>query len=228
MDDPGIDARLLKAAFDGLRRVNSFCTSRFAIRRHLARAAGRVSTTQQASSTLRVLDLGCGTGDVAMWLTRSLKKRGVDVVVDGCDISPVAIMEANAMAAKKRVEGHFFRADLMNDDVPEGYHFAVSSLFCHHFDEASVVSLLKKASVAVQEGLLIDDLRRTRTGLVFAQVGCQLLSRSPVVHADGPQSVRAAFTIDEFRSLAGRAGLDDVDFEPQWPQRFLMVWHRNL
>lgn len=50
-----------------------------------------------------------------------------------------------------------------------------------------------------------------------------VLSRSKVVHFDGPQSVRAAFTLPEIRSLATRAGLQDIELRTSWPCRFVLV-----
>ena len=35
----------------------------------------------------------------------------------------------------------------------------------------------------------------------------KVLTRSPIVHVDGPRSVAAAFTVEEVRRLAGQAGL---------------------
>jgi hypothetical protein len=81
-------------------------------------------------------------------------------------------------------------------------------------------------AAAAQRLVLVDDLRRTRFGYALAWIACQLLTRSPVVHTDGPRSVRAAFTLAEARQLAARAGLDDCRISPHWPQRFLLSWNR--
>jgi hypothetical protein len=42
---------------------------------------------------------------------------------------------------------------------------------------------------------------------VAAWTGCHLLSRSPIVHFDGPTSARAAWTRNELRTHAEHAGL---------------------
>ena len=52
--------------------------------------------------------------------------------------------------------------------------------------------------------VVISDLRRSRSGFVIAWIGTRLLSRSPVVHYDGPVSVRAAWTIRELAGFAAR------------------------
>jgi len=69
-------------------------------------------------------------------------------------------------------------------------------------------------------------LVRTRFGYALAWAGGRLLTRSPIVHTDGPLSVRAAFTLDEFGTLAERAGLRGATFRRHWPQRFLFAWRK--
>jgi len=75
--------------------------------------------------------------------------------------------------------------------------------------------------------VLINDLVRARSGLILAYVATRLLTSSRVVHADGPQSVRAALTLNEVRALAERAGLDNCSLVRRWPCRFLLTWMRN-
>ena len=89
-----------------------------------------------------------------------------------------------------------------------------------------VISALVGASFAVLFGGLVHG---TGEGLGYglAWIGCRLLSRSPMVHVDGPLSVQNAFTVDEARSLANKSGLQSARIVKHWPQRFLMTWQRT-
>ncbi len=72
----------------------------------------------------------------------------------------------------------------------------------------------------------MTDLVRGALGYATAYVGTRVLSRSPVVHVDGPRSVRAAFTIEEARLLAEGAGLVDARVDPAFPYRWRLSWSR--
>ena len=74
--------------------------------------------------------------------------------------------------------------------------------------------------------VLVNDLERGLAGLTLAHLGTRLLSRSDVVHTDGPLSVRAAFTVPEVRALAAAAGLTGAVVVRRWPCRFLLTWTR--
>jgi hypothetical protein len=63
--------------------------------------------------------------------------------------------------------------------------------------------------------------------MLLACAGTRLLSRSPVVHVDGPRSVAAAFTPAEALDLAQRAGLTGATVVRRWPCRFLLTWRRE-
>ena len=221
MDQPGLDPGQHRQALDGLRRVNA-----------MSGTSGIIWSAIQSSlplsneEPLRVLDVACGGGDVAISLAAKAKTAGLSIRVEGCDISSVAVEHARQQAESADVEATFFQHDVLTEQLPCEYDVVSSSLFLHHLSESDAISLMCRMTSAAKSLVLIDDLRRTRIGYMIAWVGCRLLSRSPIVHIDGPQSVVAAFSMGEVRDLAKRAGLDDVRISKHWPQRYLLSWRR--
>ena len=103
----------------------------------------------------------------------------------------------------------------------------ISSLFLHHLDSDDAVTLMRQMSRACRQAVLINDLRRTRFGYALAVLACRLLTRSPIVHVDGPLSVRAAWSDVEVQQLAAEAGLNQPQISHHWPQRFLLSWRKQ-
>jgi len=153
-------------------------------------------------------------------------RAGLSLTVAGCDRSPVAIEQARARARRAAAPIEFFVADALTDPLPSGYDILTCSLFLHHLSDDDAVTLLQRMAHAAQHLVLVNDLVRGVPGLALAVVGTRFLSRSPVVHADGPQSVRAAYTIEEVCALASRAGLAGASVERRWPCRFLLSWRK--
>ena len=79
---------------------------------------------------------------------------------------------------------------------------------------------------AARQAVMICDLQRSWLGYGLAWVGCRLLTRSPVVHVDGPRSVAAAFAVSEISALAARSGLDGAVISHHWPERWLLAWRK--
>ena len=88
------------------------------------------------------------------------------------------------------------------------------------------MDLLRRMGRASRCLVLVNDLIRSPLGYGLAWAGCRLLSRSPIVHFDGPVSVQGAFQVPEVRTMAALAGLDGVDLRRSWPERYLLCWRR--
>jgi SAM-dependent methyltransferase len=219
MDQPGLDPGRHRQALRGLRRINFWSRSAGILWPPLAALA------REASRPVRVLDIATGGGDVPIRLARYSGRSRSRLAVEGCDVNPEAVRYATEQAERHGVAVRFFVADALTD-IPTGYDAIACSLFLHHLTDELAVGLLRRMGTAAGRLVLVNDLERSRRGLLLARVATRLLSLSPVVHVDGPRSVEGAFTIEEARSLAERAGLDGATVERRWPCRYLLSWVR--
>lgn len=220
MDDPTLDRTAHRRALAGLRRINAWSGTAG----YLGRAITRIAT-ERGLTRPSVLDVACGGGDLAIQLSRQLHGSGIDAVVHGCDISSTAVEHATANAAAKRAIGcAFFQHDALREPLTSDYDIITTTLFLHHLREADAVAVLGSLKAAARHALLVDDLIRSRRGYWLAQLGCRVLSRSPIVHYDGPASVQGAYTLREVSDLAAEAGLEGVTLHRHWPERFLLTY----
>lgn len=138
-----------------------------------------------------MLDLACGGGDVAIRFAARARQRKIPLTIHGCDFSETALKIANERCERSGLtDSKFFRLDLARESVPVGYDVLMCSLFIHHLDYEDSLKLVKGTAAAAQRAILIDDLLRTSFGDVLCRVGCQILSRSRIVHVDGLRSLQ--------------------------------------
>ncbi len=221
MDQPDVDPAEHALALRGLARVNWWSRSDaifWPTIRELAR--------EQKSEPLRVLDVACGGGDVTCALARRARHAGLNVRLAGCDMSETALSIARRQADSAGEAIEFFQHNVLKQPLPARFDVVLCSLFLHHLDETDAVAVLRSMSQAVRRAVLINDLVRGRCGYLLAVLGGRLLTRSRIVHVDGPLSVAAAFTPDESLQLCDRAGLNGATISRHWPQRFLLTWRR--
>ena len=96
----------------------------------------------------RVLDIGCGSGENAIWLSQ----QGFDVVA--CDLSPTAIRRAKDKLPAAEAEVRFMVADFLADPIPGspfGFVFDRGCLHCMD-DEKERKSFIEKVSELLEEG----------------------------------------------------------------------------
>lgn len=223
MDDPALDPRAHEAALRGLERIHLVSRADAALWPQIARLYDEPGNRDRP---LRVLDVACGGGVLALALADRAAREGRSIEVEGCDKSPRAVEFSERRARETGHAARFFTCDALAEPFPNSYDVVTCSLFLHHLDDVDAVSLLARMAAAATRLMLVDDLIRCRAGYLLAWLGCRALSRSRVVHADGIASVAAAYNIEEAASLARRAGLDGATITRHWPRRFLLSWSR--
>lgn len=224
MDQPGLDFDEHVRALQGLSRINALSRTSRIFWSPICKLA---STREPANGPIHLLDLATGGGDLPIALARYALRAGINLVVEGCDISPDAVSYAQARADSQGGQVRFFVLDTLSGDLPADYDIVCCSLFLHHLTDRDAIVLMSSMAKAARHLVLIDDLVRSRWGYLLALIGCHVLSGSHVVHVDGPISAGAAFTPREALRLAEQAGLRGVTLTRHWPQRFLLTWRAS-
>jgi SAM-dependent methyltransferase len=222
MEQPDLDPAHHVGALQGLSRVNLWSRSS-----GILWAPLRGLALETSGRPLRVLDLATGAGDLPIRLWKKARRAGLDIELSGCDISPVAIEYATATAARAGATIRFFLHDVLQGEPLQGYDVVMASLFLHHQEtEDAARNLLRRMADMAGRMVLINDLIRSPMHLLLAHAATRLLTTSYVVHADGPRSVAAAWTMAEALRLAEGAGLSGARTSWRWPFRFLLTWRR--
>ena len=134
----------------------------------------------------RVLDIGCGGGALLEYLHKSL---GVEVI--GVDLKPPDTASVPIIAA-----------DAVTEPLPEA-DVAVCSLVAHHLTPEQNIALIRNAGRSCRRFIIHDLIRHRLPFVLFTVFLCPLIGREAAV--DGRQSIRRAFTPDEFRELVRTA-----------------------
>jgi len=226
MDAPDLAEEPHRRALSGLRRVNWWSRTGSVVARGILQAVA--ISGFEMGRPLTILDLACGGGDVTRDVGRALLSRGVDVRMEGWDRSATAIQfAADSLLGTPLADKLVFRQrDVWDLGSESQFDIVMCTLFLHHLTRAEAVQVLTRMHAAARRLVLVDDLRRSQLGYQLARLGCHLLSRSQIVHVDGPLSVRAAFTEAEICELSREAGLKEPELKRHWPERFLACWKR--
>ena len=216
MDAPTLEADLHMQALAGLRRINRVSGVASQLVKPVIAFAGKKRVT--------MLDVASGGGDVPVNVAIAARAAGASIELTLFDRSEVALQRAIHTAENAGLSVRSISGDAVEGPLPGQFDIVTCSLFLHHLDDRQTVAVLNNLRSATRGLLLVSDLRRCVSGFVAAHVGCRLLSRSPVVHFDGPVSAHAAWTVAELQSMAARAGMRDAVVRRASPFRMLLRW----
>lgn len=218
MDDPALPADQHEAALRGLARLNA-----------LSRGTGilwgalRPLFPRFRDRPLRVLDLATGGGDALLGLAARACRAGALFEWAGCDVSETALAVARKRAEAAGIKAEWFALDALRDPLPTGFDVVTCSLFMHHLDDEPAQAVLAKMHAAARAMTLVGDLERSIMNYGLVWLGSRLVTRSPIVHVDGPLSVQAAFTAEELRRLATASGLESAVVTRHFPCRLRLA-----
>jgi len=163
------------------------------------------SFAQRGSQPLRIVDVGCGGGDMLRRIERWARRRGIAVKLTGIDLNPVTIQIARDWAPKgSRIE--WITGDAFA--YTEAIDIVLSALLTHHLPEAEVIGLLTWMERTALRGWYINDLVREPTPYKLFSLAAKTLRWHKMVQHDGPVSFRRAFREDEWLRMLTAANID--------------------
>lgn len=162
-----------------------------------------------------VLDLGCGSGR----LLARLAHGRPDARIIGLDLSEPMLAIGRDLLER---EGLADRVELRRGDIttfdeglPETPDVVSTNFALHHLptEEVALACLEAIARTRARSGsaVWIFDFARLKHPGTWPAFCAMVNWPGPVVHSDGIESEKAAFTEAELRALLDRAGLDDLE-----------------
>ena len=222
MDNPELDACHHRDALRGLERINRCTGNGLVAWRPIRELARRLERDR-----LRLLDVATGAADIPIELSRRARTEGLALEIDACDVSQRALEVAEQNCARAGTRINLFTLDVVEQTIGKQYDLIMCSQFLHHLTVEQTESVLLKMASAARHRVVVIDLARTRWNWLQVVIATRVLSRSKVVHFDGPQSVRAAYTFAEIRAIASRVGFVSFSIESRWPCRFVLIGDVN-
>ncbi|HVQ32107.1 MAG TPA: methyltransferase domain-containing protein [Vicinamibacteria bacterium] len=203
--DLGVDDDEARRSLADLRFVNRWLGGRRAIAR---------AVLPHLRADSRLLDVGCGSGDLPAFLTRS---AAVPFLAVGLDVKALHLREAPP-------EVRPVVADVRQLPFgPRSFDVVTASLFLHHFDAPELPGVLRALFALCRGVFVVNDLHRARVPYAFSRLFMPLAFKSPVSVNDGLLSIRRAFTPRELAGAFSAAGIAGATVTRRFPYRLVAV-----
>lgn len=196
MDDPHCDKKRLFKTYQHFKWMNPILGNWSAITSHLILPFLK----SQSIKKVRILDIGCGGGDVLIAMYKKLIKVGFEVEALGID--PDINAQEFRNEAVKNLPGLSFRCG-WSHDIKDKFDLIISNHVLHHLNEKELSSL-KNECERLSDGLvLLNDLRRSAIAYSLYSAIAWPLHLSSFAWIDGRISIRRAYDEYELNQLFG-------------------------
>jgi SAM-dependent methyltransferase len=161
---------------------------------------------------LKIVDYGCGYGDMLRRIERWSRRCGVAVELVGVDVNANSVRAARE-AAPADSAIMYINGDVYScAEVAEADVFTVSGM-THHLTEAEIVRLIARMEQASRVGWFIVDLHRKPVPYRVFDVAMRGPWWHRFIRPDGLRSLRRSFLAEDWVRMCAAAGLGAEDVE---------------
>ncbi|RYF79223.1 MAG: methyltransferase domain-containing protein, partial [Chitinophagaceae bacterium] len=137
---------------------------------------------------LTIVEIGCGGGDNLRAIKQWAAHIKLPVALLGIDINEECIAYAKDQERNSGIQFVHSDYQLMQSEIKPDIIF--SSLFCHHFTDAELVTQLQWMQARSRLGFFINDLHRHPMAFYSIKFLTAFFSKSYLVKNDAPLSVQ--------------------------------------
>ncbi len=196
MDLPDCDPVRLRNTFRRFPLVNRWVARWPAVyRRH-------IRPLLHGERPTRLLDVGCGGGDIARSLARWARRDGLRLEVTAIDPDPRAVAFAREATAGLPAQVEV-RAATAADLVARGerFHLVISNHVLHHLPPPRLKGFLADLEALASRRIVLADIERSPMGYLLFSLLTPPLAHRSFLRTDGLLSIRRSYTAPELREV---------------------------
>jgi SAM-dependent methyltransferase len=218
MDDFRVDGFILEQTLRELEIINKWLGGDYVT----INAIDRLINNQK-DRTWRIIDLGCGGGEMLKLIALWARKHAISVELIGIDANQY-VVEYAIKNTRKFPEISFINGDVLSKEFTLlQADIITATLFTHHFSNEDLIWLLQQAKKYALVGLAINDLHRHWFAYRSINLLTALFSKSSMVKNDAGLSVLRAFRKRELINILQAAGINQYSIKWRWAFRWQVI-----
>lgn len=177
----------------------------------------------RSASSLHVVDLGCGSGEMLRIVARKFRKTNPQSTFTGIDANP------NIVHYAQRHVSDFPEISIVAEDIlgesfrAKNFDIILATLFFHHFSSTQLADIFKSLKKHARVGLVINDLHRHWLAYYAIKFLTKLFSKSAMVQHDAPLSVLRGFRKKELIEILQNGGIENYSLKWKWAFRWQLI-----
>ncbi|MFV5693252.1 methyltransferase domain-containing protein [Flavobacterium sp. LT1R49] len=218
MDDFAMEGEILRDALDKIAQINQLLGGNQLTLRGVQSLIQDISKSKE----IRIVDVGCGNGDMLRTLADFGLKNNLKFQLIGIDANNFTIMHARKLS-EKYSNISYQCEDIFDKSFEElKYDIVLCTLTLHHFKDDDIIHLLHVFNNNSNIGIVINDLQRSAVAYRLFEALCFVFRLNDMSREDGLISILRGFKKEELVSFSEK--LNFSNYKIQWKWAFRYQW----
>ena len=220
MDDLEMSGELLIDTLDQLGNINKWLGGN----KITLDGIKTLLKNQSKEKTIRIIDLGCGHGDILRKVANFGRENGWKFELIGIDANQATINYAIQLSTNYP-EISYLKKDVLSDEFEnEKYDIALCTLFLHHFEDEVALRFMQTLSKNASIGIVVNDLHRNKMAYYLFKI-LTLNIQNQMIKNDGLMSILKAFKRKDLERFSSKIN-DKSTINWRWAFRFQWIIYK--
>ena len=218
MDNFALEGETLRDALDKIAFINRILGGN-----KVTLQGVKALLTTTSKKDIKVLDVGCGNGDMLRTLAKYAQKKGLSFQLYGIDANKFTIRHAQSLS-QHYPNISFICADIFDEMAEDQqYDIILCTLTLHHFKNEDILKLLASFARKSSLGFVINDLHRSALAYHLFKIICFIFRLNSMSREDGLISILRGFKREDFLLFSSLLHFHNYRLKWKWAFRYQWI-----
>jgi len=222
MDNFSMEGEILRDALDKIAGINRLLGGNKVTLEGVQQLLSK-DQQQGPEGEIRILDVGCGNGDMLRTLADFAKEKNLKFRLTGIDANAFTIGHARGLSENYE-NINFLCVDIFEEILLEKeYDLILCTLTLHHFKDEEILTLLKGFKERSRLGIVINDLQRGALPYYLFIALCFVFRLNSMSKDDGLISILRGFKKVDLQRYSNQLNLKNTSIRWKWAFRYQWI-----
>lgn len=217
MDDFAMEGEILRDALDKLASINKLLGGNAVT----IDGVKKLITQTDKNHCIRIVDIGCGNGDMLRILADFAKQKQLNFELIGVDANQFTINHAKQLSVNYQNVSYQCE-DIFKDQIVD-CDIILCTLTLHHFKDQEIIDLLNRFKKAASLGMVINDLQRSALAYYLFIGLCFVFGLNHMSKDDGLVSILRGFKKHDLQLYSKQSQLKNCSIKWKWAFRYQWI-----